>query len=102
MKQQVQNHGFLRNFYASYLPYTEEFEQMYNIIEEEFGETDNTIALDWTFNTLKEYHQAAQRDPDEIYRENAQVELPASEPKEIPNEITRSTKEIGHTPTSLQ
>lgn len=34
----MRNHGFLRNFYDSYLPYTEEFEQMYNIIEEEFGQ----------------------------------------------------------------
>lgn len=102
MKQRVQNHGFLWNFYASYLPYTEEFEQMYNIIEKEFEETDNAIALGWMFNTLKEYHQAAQRDPDEIYRENVQVALPASEPKEISNEITRAIKEIGHTPISLQ
>ena len=86
MMRRVQNHGFLRRFYGSYLPYTEEFEQMCNIIEEEFGETDNTIVLGWTFNTLKEYHQAAQRDPDEIYRENAQVELPAPERKEFPNE----------------
>ena len=86
MMRRVQNHGFLRRFYSRYLPYTEEFEQMCNIIEEEFGETDNTIVLGWTFNTLKEYHQAAQRDPDEIYRENAQVELPTPERKEFPNE----------------
>lgn len=32
MKQRVENHSFLRHFYASYLPYTEEFEQMYDII----------------------------------------------------------------------
>ena len=76
MRRLVKNHGFLRHFYASYLPYTEEFEQMYNIIEEEFGETDNTIALGWTFNTLKKYHQATQRDPEEVYRENARVEIP--------------------------
>lgn len=53
MKRRVENHGFLRNFCSSYLPYTEEFEQMYNIIKEEFEETDNTIAIGWTFNTLK-------------------------------------------------
>lgn len=76
MKQRVENHGFLRNFYASYLPYTEEFEQMYNIIEEEFGEVDDTITLGWTFNTLKNYHQAAQHDSNEIYRENVRVEIP--------------------------
>ena len=73
MKQRVENHGFLRHFYASYLPYTEEFEQMYNIIKEEIGEVDNTIALGWTFNTLKKYHQAAQQDPDAIFRENVLV-----------------------------
>ena len=76
MMQRVGNHGFLRNFYASYLPYTEEFEQMYNIVKEEFGEVDDAITLGWTFNTLKEYHQAAQRDPEEVYRENARVEIP--------------------------
>ena len=86
MKQRVQNHGFLRNFYDSWLPYSEEFEQMCNIVKEEFGEVDNTITLGWTFNTLKKYYQAAQRDPDKIYRENVQVELPAPEPPEFPNE----------------
>ena len=70
MMQRVENHGFLRNFYESWLPYSEEFEQMYNIVKEEFGELDNTIVLGWTFNTLKDYHQAAQHDPNEIYREN--------------------------------
>ena len=86
MKQRVKSHSFLRRFYGSYLPYTEEFEQMYNIIKEEFRKTDNTIVLGRTFETLKDYHQAVQRDPDEIYRENDQVELPASERKEFPNE----------------
>ena len=83
MRQLVKNHGFLRHFYASDLPYTEEFEQMYNIIEEEIGEVDNTIALGWTFNTLKKYHQAAQRDPDAIFRENVRVELPVPEADEL-------------------
>ena len=31
----VKNHGFLRNFYQSRLPYTEEFERMHDIIKEE-------------------------------------------------------------------
>ena len=83
MRRLVKNHGFLRHFYASYLPYTEEFEQMYNIIKEEFGETDNTIALGWTFNTLKKYHQAAQRDPEEIYMENVRVENERSLPEPV-------------------
>lgn len=74
MRRLIENHGFLRNFYASYLPYTEEFEQMYNIIEEEFGTTDNTIALGWTFETLKSYKKAAQNDPEEIYQKNVQIQ----------------------------
>lgn len=41
-------------------PYTNEFEQMYNIIKEEFGEVDDTITIGRTFNTLKEYHQVVQ------------------------------------------
>ena len=83
MKKRVENHGFLRNFYSSYLPYTEEFEQMYNIIKEEFEETDNTIVLGWTFETLKDYHKAAQHDSEEIYRENVRVEIPNDPDPEI-------------------
>ena len=83
MKKRVENHGFLRNFYESWLPYTEEFEQMYDIVTEEIGGTDNTIALGWTFNTLKKYHQAAQRDPDAIFRENVRMELPVPEADEL-------------------
>ena len=92
MSRLVKNHGFLRNFYGSYLPYTEEFEQMCNIIKEEFGETDNTIALGWTFNTLKEYHQARQRDPKEVYMENARVE---NEPSLPPEPVIISAKDLG-------
>ena len=92
MMRRVQNHGFLRRFYSRYLPYTEEFEQMYNIIKEEFEETDNTIALGWTFNTLKKYHQAAQRDPDEIYMENARVE---NEPSLPPEPVIISAEDLG-------
>ena len=82
MRRRVKNHGFLRNFYASYLPYTEEFEQMCNIVKEEFGEVDDPTLLGWTFETLKDYHQAAQRDPDEIYMENARVENEPALPPE--------------------
>ena len=92
MMRRVQNHGFLRHFYASYLPYTEEFEQMYNIIEEEFGETNNSIALGWTFETLKDYHQAAQRDPEEVYMENARVE---NEPSLPPEPVIISAEDLG-------
>ena len=56
---------------------------MYNIIQEEFGEVDDAITLRWTFNTIKEYHQAAQRDPEEVYRENDRVENEPSLPKPI-------------------
>ena len=76
MCERIQNHSFLRRFYELYLPYTEEFEQMYDIIKEELGEMDNTIVLGQTFETLKDYHQAMQRDPDEVYRENVHVEIP--------------------------
>ena len=62
MKQLVENHGYLRRFYELYLPYTEEFEQMYDIVKEELGEVDNPIVLGMTFETLKEYHQATQQD----------------------------------------
>ena len=87
MKKLMRNHGFLRNFYASYLPYTEEFEQMYNIIEEEFGATDNTIALGHTFETLKSYQKASQNDPEEIYQRNVQIQTPIFGPqREIPDD----------------
>lgn len=92
MRQLVKNHGFLRHFYASYLPYTEEFEQMYNIIKEEFEEVDDPIPFGWTFNALKSYHQAAQRDPDEIYMENVRVE---NEPSLPPEPVIISADDLG-------
>ena len=74
------NHGFLRKFYKSRLPYTEKFDQMHDIVQEELGEVDNSKILAVIFETLKDYHQASQRDPDSIYRENVQVRLLAPEP----------------------
>ena len=92
MRRLVKNHGFLRHFYASYLPYTEEFEQMCNIIEEEFGDVDDPTPLGWTFETLKDYHQAAQRDPEEIYMKNARVE---NEPSLPPEPVIISAEDLG-------
>ncbi len=92
MMRRVKNHGFLRHFYASYLPYTEEFEQMCNIVKEEFGEVDDPTLLGWTFETLKDYHLAAQRDPDEIYMENTRVE---NEPSLPPEPVIISAEDLG-------
>ena len=73
----VHNHGFLRKFYESRLPYTEEFEQMHDIITEEVGEkAENTVMMGWAFNALKDYHQAVAQAPDAIYRSHAQVYQP--------------------------
>ena len=71
-KRLVKNHGFLRSFYKSRLPYTEEFEQMYDIIKEEVGEekAGDTITLGWTFNTLRRYHHAKAYNPNAIYKKN--------------------------------
>ena len=81
----VKNHSFLRKFYESRLPYTEEFEQMYDIITEEVGEFDNIFDIGRTFNSLKYYHQARAKDPDAIYRRNAQVYQPQPPPQPPPS-----------------
>ena len=82
----VHNHGFLRKFYESRLPYTEEFEQMYDIITEEVGEkAENTVMMGWAFDVLKDYHQARANDPDAIYRKNAQVYQPQPSPQPPPS-----------------
>lgn len=77
MRVMVENHSFLRRFYASKLRYTEEFEQLHDIVQEVAGEekADNPIVLGWTFNALKEYHLARSQDPEAIYRENAEVAI---------------------------
>ena len=85
MARMVSNHGFLKRFYESKLPYTEEFEQMYDIIKEELGEELHPIPLGWTFETLRKYHQAKHRDPDSVYRKNARVHRPV--PKQEPTII---------------
>ena len=70
----VKNHSFLRRFYKSRLPYTEEFEQMHAIIAEEVGEkAENTVMMGWAFDVLKDYHLADGKNPDAIYRKDIQV-----------------------------
>ena len=82
-RKMVKNHGFLKMFHNSRLRYTEEFEQLYDIVKEVVGEekADNPIILGNTFSTLKDYHQAKAQDPETIYRKNAQVALPRQPPK---------------------
>ena len=85
MHEMVNNHGFLRKFYKSRLPYTEEFEQMHDIVTEEVGEFDSVFDLGWAFNSLKKYHQAMAQAPDAIYRKNAQVYQPQPPPQPPPS-----------------
>ena len=73
MMRRVEHHSLLKDFYDSWVRYTEEFEQLHDIVQEELGETASTAVLAQTFRTLAKYHKAAQRDPDSIYRENAEV-----------------------------
>ena len=86
MRDLVKNHGFLRKFYESRLPYTEEFEQMHDIIAEEVGEkAENTVMMGWAFDVLKDYHQAMAKAPDAIYRKNVQVYQPQPPPQPPPS-----------------
>ena len=85
MARMVSNHGFLKRFYESKLPYTEEFEQMYEIVREEIGEELHPFALGKAFESLKDYYKAAQRDPDSVFRKNARVHRPM--PKQEPTII---------------
>ncbi len=85
MARMVSNHGFLKRFYESKLPYTKEFEQMYDIVRAELGEELHPIPLGWTFNTIRKYHQAMQHDPDSVYRKNVRVRRPM--PKQEPTII---------------
>ena len=64
MAMMVDNHSFLKEFYKSKLPYTEEFEKMYDIVKEELGEEPHPIQLGWIFNTIRDYHKLAQLDPE--------------------------------------
>ena len=80
MMRRVEHHSLLKSFYNSWVRYTEEFEQLHGIVQEELGEVASTAVLAQTFETLKDYHQAAQKDPDAIYRENVEVILPDPEP----------------------
>ena len=86
MRDLVDNHSFLRRFYESHLPYTEEFEQMYDIIAEEVGEkAENPVMMGWAFDVLKDYHLARANAPDAIYRKNAQVYQPQPPPQPPPS-----------------
>ena len=92
----ARNHSFLQRFYESRLPYTEEFEQLYDIVKEEIGEekADNTVNLGWTFNTLRKYHQAKTQDPDDVYQRNAKVtQVPQNPPPSMPDMLAGLTPE---------
>ena len=81
MAMMVENHSFLKEFYKSKLPYTEEFEKMYDIVKEELGEEPHPIQLGWIFNTIRDYHKLAQLDPDLVYQKNARVHRKTPEQK---------------------
>ena len=68
MMRRVEHHSLLKDFYDSWVPYTEEFEQLHDIVQEELGEVGSTVVLAQTFETLKDYHQAAQRDTDAVFK----------------------------------
>ena len=65
MRDMVENHEFLRYFYENGLRYTKEFEQLYDIVQEEVEEkADNPIVLARTFRLLQRYHQAKAQHPE--------------------------------------
>ena len=61
----INNHFYLRAFFESDLRFSPQFEQLYRIMEE-YDRTDNTTALAWTFEALREYHKARRENPDEV------------------------------------
>lgn len=94
MRDLVQDHNFLRNFYQSKLPYTEEFEQMHDIIKEELGEMANdTILQGMVFDRLKKYHWAMTKDPEEIRWKNVKVTKPPPLPELLPSMLESLTPE---------
>ena len=52
----IRNQSFLRYFYKSRLRYTEEFKQLYDIVQKGAGEekADNPMVLGKMFTTLEE------------------------------------------------
>ena len=62
----VANHSKLKTFYDGKLRFTEEFEMVYDIINE-YGYADNTILVIEAFDDLLVHSQALLRDPNEIW-----------------------------------
>lgn len=92
MRDRVRNHSYLRRFYKLKLRYTEEFEQLYDIVHEEAGEkADNPIVLGKAFTTLRGYHHANAQDPKAIYKKNARVSLPI--PPSMPSMLNSLTSQ---------
>lgn len=93
MVDRVENHSALRYFYENRLRYTEEFEQLYDIVKEIAGEekADNPLTLGKVFNSLKRYHQAKAQDPEAIYRQNARVAIRPQPMPEPPNMLAGLT-----------
>ena len=82
MGRMIRIHGFLKRCYEDKLPYTEEFEQMCDIGKEELDKELRPFALGKVFESLKDYHKAAQHESDSIYRKNARIlrPMPQQEP----------------------
>lgn len=91
MKQRVENHGFLRHFYDSYLPYTEEV-----------GEFDAIFEIGKASESLKDYHQIMAQAPDAIYRKNVQVCRPQPPQPPPPRAGWLDAGTIGGLPSSAQ
>ena len=62
----VANHVMLKSFYSSELRYTEEFEKLYNIINE-YGYADNTLMVVSAFDGLLQHHYALSHNPDDMW-----------------------------------
>ena len=85
MERMIRIHGFLKRFYEGKMPYTEEFEQICDIGKEELDKELRPFALGEAFESLKDYHKAAQRESDSIYWKNARILRPM--PKQEPTII---------------
>ena len=62
----VENHFLLKFFYHSELRYTDEFQLVYQIINE-YGYADNTMMVVAVFDGLMHHYHALSHNPDEIY-----------------------------------
>ena len=80
-REMVINHGFMKNFYASEVPYSKSFKDLYEYLKR-YERHTNPIVLGWIYNDLVNYNESIKHLPEELYTKTKPALTPPFEPQD--------------------